>query len=155
MKRVFRFDRGRLIRNLIGLLPLAAFPVVLYLTGQEEPIIFALFWAGACGLIFSVFYHSARFKLVIDDEQLDIRGRLRHRRIALADLTEVTVRQGQGKAYRFMGPPPFRELVLKTKERRNILSSLPLGEEAFDELVALIGEKAEVKVEEAEVEVEG
>ncbi|MBU0551147.1 hypothetical protein KKF91_15575 [Myxococcota bacterium] len=147
MRRVFRFDRGRLARNLLGLLPLAGFPIALYLTGQEEPIFFVLFGAGAAALISNVFYYSARFRLIIDDEQLDIRGRLWHRRIPFSDLQEAQVRQGRGKAYRFMGPPPFRELVLKTAARRHILSSLPLGEAAFDELVGLIAARIPVTQE--------
>ncbi len=139
--RVFRYDRGRMLRNLTGVLPLVGFPAMLHLTGRADPVLWALFGGGAATLVVWVLYNGRRFKLVVDEELLDVRGRLRHRRIPFVDVLEMRVRRGRGKTPRFMGPPPFRELVLRTSERRVVISSLPLGEEAFDELVALLDER--------------
>ncbi len=140
-RRVFRYDRGRLARNLAGLLPLAGFPVVLHLTGLADPVLYGLFGVAAATLVAGVLYSAARFKLVIEDAGLDVRGRLHHRRVAFTDLREVRVRRGRDKAARFMGPPPFRELVLRTDDRRLVVSSLPLGEESFETVCALIAER--------------
>ncbi len=138
---VFRYDSGRLARNLVGLLPLAGFPVVLHLSGREDPVLYTLFGVGAAILIGYVLYYARRFKLTVDDESLVVRGRVRKRRIALADVSEARVRRGRGKAHRFMGPPPFRELMLRAEGKPVVVSSLPLGEERFEELVALLSDR--------------
>ena len=141
MSHVFRYDGGRLLRNLTGLLPLLGFPVVLHLAGREEPMFYALFGVGAAVLVGYLLYYARRFKLSVDDETPSVRGRVRHRRIPLADISEASVRRGRGKAQRFMGPPPFRELVIRTEERQVVVSSLPLGEERFEALVGLLAER--------------
>ena len=135
-RTVYRYDRGRLARNLVGLLPLAGFPVALHLTGRADPWLYGLFGLGAAALVIGVLAAAARFKLVLDDELIDIRGRVRHRKVAYADIAEIGVRKGRGKPTRFMGPPPFRELVLQTTAgKRLVVSSLPLGEENFESVV--------------------
>ena len=139
---VFRYDTGRLARNLVGLLPLAGFPVVLHLAGREDPVLYTLFGVGAAVLVGYVVYYARRFKLTIDDDALVVRGRVRKKRVALADVTEARIRRGRGKAQRFMGPPPFRELVLRRAEGKAVIvSSLPLGEERFEEVVAQLSER--------------
>ncbi len=143
----FRYDRGRLARNLVGLLPLAGFPVVLHLTGRLDPLLYGIFGVGAAVLIAGVLYSAGRFKLAVDAAGLDVRGRLHHRTVAFADLREVRIRRGRDKASRFMGPPPFRELVLRTDARRLVVSSLPLGEESFEQVCRLIAERLPEGVE--------
>jgi len=138
---IFRYDTGRLARNLTGLLPLAGFPVVLHLAGREEPLLYTLFGIGAAVFVGYVVYYARRFKLTLDTETLAVRGRVRHRKIALADIREARVRRGREKAQRFMGPPPFRELLLRAGGKPVVVSSLPLGEERFEDLVRLLAER--------------
>lgn len=136
-RRVFRFHGGRLVRNLLALLPLAGFPAALALSGRFDPVITALFGAGVLGAVGAVVYSAVRFRLVIDAEGLDVRGRFHRRRVRWADVNGLKVRRGRDKPMHFMGPPPYRELVLITDHRKLVISSLPLGEEAFDEVVRL------------------
>lgn len=139
---VFRYDTGRLARNLTGLLPLAGFPVVLHLSGREDPVLYTLFGVAAVVLVAYVVYYARRFKLTVDDTLLAVRGRVRHSKVPLGDILEARVRRGREKAQRFMGPPPFRELVLRTKDgKRVVVSSLPLGEERFEDFVGLLAER--------------
>ena len=133
---VYRYDRGRLARNLVGLLPLAGFPVAVHLTGHADPVLYGLFGLGAAALVGGVLFAAGRFKLVVGETELEVRGRVRHRRIRYTDILEIRVRRGREKAARFMGPPPFRELVMTTRDqKRLVVSSLPLGEEGFEEVV--------------------
>ncbi len=134
----YRFDIGRMARNFVGLVPLAAFPVVLHLTGHSDSGLFAMFGVLAVGFIAGVLYTAARFRLSVDESGLVCRGRVRSRRIEFSEVVSAQVRVGRDKPSRFMGPPPFRELVIKTDERKLVISSLPLGEEAFDELVSTL-----------------
>ncbi len=139
---VFRYDTGRLARNLTGLLPLAGFPVVLHLSGREDPVLYTLFGVAAVVLIAYVVYYARRFKLTVDDTVLAVRGRVRHRKLNLAEIKEARVRRGREKAQRFMGPPPFRELVLRTGAAKPVVvSSLPLGEERFEDVLGLLAER--------------
>lgn len=139
--RTFRYATGRLIRNLVGLLPLLGFPLVLHELGQSDPVLIGLFGGAAVALVVGVVLNAARFKLTLDADALVARGRLRKRRVAYAEVTRAEVRRGRGKPVRFMGPPPFRELWLHTEGKRLVISSLPLGEAAFEEVVALLGER--------------
>ena len=84
---------------------------------------------------------AARFKLTLTDDRLIVRGRVRRRVVPYAEVSRARVRRGRGKAPRFMGPPPFRELVLDTSGKRLVISSLPLGEEAFEEVVSQLGDR--------------
>lgn len=140
MRRVYRFAPGRLARNLTGLLPLIGFPIVLHLSGHADLVLYGLFGGLAALLVTAVVLSAARYKLVVDAQGLDCRGRLHHRRLDWADVNSATVRRGRGKPTRFMGPPPFRELVLSTADRRVVISSLPLGEENFEAVLAHLGE---------------
>jgi len=135
---VFRYATGRLLRNMVGLLPLIGFPLVLHELGRSDPLLISLFGVLAATLVIGVLGSAARFKLTLDDAALTVRGRLRKRRVPYADIAAMTVRRGRGKPARFMGPPPFRELVLETEGKRLLISSLPLGEEAFEAVVAAL-----------------
>lgn len=135
---VFRYSTGRLTRNMVGLIPLVGFPLVLHELGRTDPLLISLFGVLAATLVVGVLGSAARFKLVLDGAALTVRGRLRKRRVAYADISAMTVRRGRGKPLRFMGPPPFRELVLEAGGKRLVVSSLPLGEEAFEAVVAAI-----------------
>lgn len=132
---VFRYANGRLMRNMVGLLPLVGFPLVLHELGRTDPLLISLFGVLAATLVIGVIGSAARFKLTLDGEALTVRGRLRKRRVPYSAIAAMAVRRGRGKPSRFMGPPPFRELVLETDEKRLVISSLPLGEEAFDAVV--------------------
>lgn len=138
----FRYARGRLARNMVGLLPLVGFPLVLHELGRTDPVVITLFGVLAATLVVGVLGSAARFKLTLDETALTVRGRLRKRRVPYADITAMTVRRGRGKPTRFMGPPPFRELVLDAAGKRLVISSLPLGEEAFEEVAAALSERA-------------
>ena len=139
--RTYRFHRGRLARNLTALVPIAGFPVVLHLTGRADSGVDLIFGTVGAAFLFGVFYSAARFKVTVDDDGLTVRGRIRRRHVAWTDIAEVELRRGRDKPQRFMGPPPFRELVLRIdagggkRKRRLVLSSLPLGEEAFEAVV--------------------
>ncbi|MCA9537879.1 MAG: PH domain-containing protein [Myxococcales bacterium] len=139
--QVFRFAPGRLTRNLVGLLPLAGFPWVLQLIGPVDPLLWIVFGALGAALVAAVLFSAARYKLTIDATGLTARGRLGRRRVEFADIRQARVRRGRGKPLRFMGPPPFRELVLEAGGKRLVISSLPLGEEAFNEVLSLLADR--------------
>lgn len=138
---VFRYARGRLVRNMVGLVPLVGFPLVLHELGRTDPVLITLFGVLAATLVVGVLGSAARFKLTLDESTLTVRGRLRTRRVPYADIAGWTVREGRGKPSRFMGPPPFREVVLEAGGKRLVISSLPLGEEAFEEVVGALSER--------------
>ena len=91
-------------------------------------------------LVTAVVLSAARYKLVVNAQGLDCRGRLHHRRLKWDEVQTATVRRGRGKPTRFMGPPPFRELVIATGGKNLVISSLPLGEERFEEVLGQLGE---------------
>lgn len=136
--RTFRYSNGRLMRNLVGLLPLVGFPLVLHELGATDPVLIGLFGLGAIALVVGVVLTAVRFRLTVEPDALVVRGKLRTRRVEFAAVERFEVRRGRGKPSRFMGPPPFRELWLHTAERRLVISSLRLGEDAFEELVGLL-----------------
>jgi len=138
---VFRYARGRLVRNLVGLLPLVGFPLVLHELGQTDPVLIGLFGVASAALVVAVLGSAARFKLTLEDTRLVVRGRIRRRVVPYADVTRARVRRGRGKPSRFMGPPPFRELVLEADGKRLVISSLPLGEDAFEAVVSALGDR--------------
>ena len=134
--RTWRFSGTRLVRNLIGLLPFVGLPVVMHLTGRADMLLYSFAVVGAGLLIFAVLFSAARYRVRTDASGLSVRGRLRKRTVGWGDIEDAAVRPGRGKAARFMGPGPFRELVLLTGGKRLVVSSLPLGEDSFEELVA-------------------
>jgi hypothetical protein len=135
---VYRFHGGRLLRNLAAVLPLAGFPVALALTGQRDPVLIGLFGAAVIAVLAAVAYSAARFRLVLDAEGIDVRGRVQRRRLRWSEVRAVKVRRRRDRSPRMAGPGPSRELVLITDDRRLVVSSLPLGDEKFDDLVAQI-----------------
>lgn len=141
MTATYRFDGGRLARNFISLIPLAAFPLVLHLTGHSDSGLFVVFGTLALGFFCAVLFTAIRFRLAVDEHGLICRGRIRSRRIEFSDVRAAHIRRGRDKAVRFMGPPPFRELVLETDKRSLVISSLPLGDDAFDELLTTLADR--------------
>jgi hypothetical protein len=139
--RVYRFDGGRLARNLFTVLPLAGFPVALALTGRRDPVLIALFAAAVVAVLAAVVYSAARFRLVVDAEGIDVRGRLQRRRLRWAEVRAIKVRRRRDRSPRMVGPGPYRELVLITDDRRLVVSSLPLGDAKFDDLIAQIHDR--------------
>jgi hypothetical protein len=139
-ERVFRFYAGRLIRNFIGLIPLVAFPVALHLVGYDDPALIGFFAVLALGFVFTVIFTAIRFRMVVNEVGITCRGRVHTRNIPFEKITGAFIRQGRDKADRFMGPPPFRELVLHTNDRKLVISSLPLGPDAFDELLSRLAD---------------
>ncbi len=136
--RVYRFDGGRLARNLFAVLPLAGFPVALALTGRRDPLLMALFGAAVLAVLVAVAYSAARFRLVVEAQGIDVRGRVQRRRLPWTEVRAVKVRRRRDGAPRLVGPGPYRELVLITDDRRLVVSSLPLGDEKFDDLIRQI-----------------
>jgi hypothetical protein len=139
--RTFRFDGARLLRSMVALITLASFPAVLYLMEKGDTTLYIIFSVLCAAYLGTVTYTFLRFRLELDDKELRCRGRTRSRTIELARIERFTIRAGRDKGTRFMGPAPFRELVLYAGKRPVVISSLPLGEAAFDELVALISER--------------
>ena len=140
-ERVFRFYPGRLWRNFVSLLPFAAFPVALHYMDKGDIALTIFFAILALAALLTVLVTAFRFRMVVDDSGLRCRGRFRTRSIPFENITSAYIRKGRDKASRFMGPPPFRELVLKTTERQFVISSLPLGPDAFDELLSILADK--------------
>ena len=134
----YRFHSGRLVRNFVSLVPLAAFPLVLHLTGHSDSGFFILFGILAAGFVTGVVYTALRFKLSVDAEGLVCRGRVSNRRVKFVDVLSAKIRRGRDKPAGFMGPPPFRELVIETEAKSPVISSLPLGEEAFNDLLEIL-----------------
>jgi hypothetical protein len=137
-RRLYRFHGGRLARNLVAVLPLAGFPAALALTGRRDPVLMGLFGAAVLAVVAAVLISAVRFRLVLDAEGIDVRGRVHRRRLRWADVRAVKVRRRRDRTPRFAGPGPYRELVLITDHRRLVLSSLPLGDAQFDDLLAQV-----------------
>ena len=140
-ERTFKFYPGRLVRNFVGLIPLIAFPVALHLIGHDDPVVIGLFSFLAAGFVFTVLFTAIRFRMVVNEAGISCRGRVRTRNVPFDDITAAFIRKGRDKAARFMGPPPFRELVLHTDDRKLVISSLPLGPDAFDELMGILADR--------------
>ena len=139
-RQVFRFDLNRLWRNCLGLVPLAAFPLFLHLNNEVDPGLYLLFGLIAVAFAGWVIFTAVRFKMVLTDTGIECQGRIRNRKIDFHDVQSAYVRFGRDKAGRFLGPPPFRELVLVTADKNLVISSLPLGSDAFDTLLDRLAE---------------
>lgn len=140
-KMTIRYSTARIFRNLSGLLALACFPIMLTLMGRSEPLVEVFFLGVALAFLIGVAWTVWRFRLSIDDQTLVFRGRLRTRTVAYDDILGVKVRIGRDKPQRFMGPPQFRELVLELEGRDLVISSLPMGEDAFEAVLQALGER--------------
>jgi len=139
--QTFRFDSTRLLRGLVALVALASFPMVLFLMGHGDTTLYVILSVLCAAYLGTVVYTFLRFRLELDEKELRCRGRTRSRTIQLDQIERFTIRAGRDKGTRFMGPAPFRELVLYAGKRPVVISSLPLGESAFDQLVQLISER--------------
>ena len=137
---VFRFHGGRLVRNFVSLVPVAACPVALHHLGKDDPALVFFFSVIAVGFSIGVAFTAIRFRMEVNRDEIKCRGRFKTRTIRFNDVTAAFVRQGRDKATRFMGPPPFRELVLKDGHKTFVISSLPLGADAFDDVLGLLAE---------------
>ncbi|MEE2787536.1 MAG: hypothetical protein VX589_09370 [Myxococcota bacterium] len=149
----FRFDVRRTFRSLIGLVPIAGFPLILGVLGHHDPGISMFFLCVGLTLIAGVIYTAVRFKLTIDSDGITCRGRIHRRRIEFAELEGATLRRGRDKPTRFMGPPPFQELALRTDQKRLVISSLPLGSEAFTAVVEAVSKRIEIEVDATSAEI--
>ncbi len=141
MTKTFGFDQGRLVRNFISLVPLVAFPWALKTLGHVNESVILVFGLIAAGFGAWVLFTAMRFQLTVDEDGIWCRGRTRTREVKFNELESWEVRTGRGKPRGFFGPPPFKELVLRTRERTLVVSSLPLGEEAFDDLLDTLSQK--------------
>ena len=139
--RTYHLHWGRIARLFVAFLPLAGFPVVFYLMGKLQAGIALFFGAVAVVMTVAIVFTGLRFKLTITEQELIFRGRVKTRRVKFNEIQGIEVRTGRDKAIRFMGPPPFVELVIHSAGRRMVISSLPLGEEAFADLLTVLGEK--------------
>ncbi|MBV72055.1 MAG: hypothetical protein CMH52_12075 [Myxococcales bacterium] len=140
-EQIFRFHGGRLVRNFVSLVPLAAFPVALHHLGKDDPALIVFFSVIAIGFTIGVVFTAMRFRMSVNANGILCRGRFKTRTVRFDDVTAAFVRQGRDKASRFMGPPPFRELVLKSGDTKFVISSLPLGPDAFDELLSILAQR--------------
>ena len=139
--RTYHLHWGRIARLLVALCPLLGFPLAFYLMGKLQTAITVFFGAIAVTMAAAILVTALRFKLTITAQELIFRGRVKTRRVKFDEIEGVEVRRGRDKAVRFMGPPPFVELVIHAAGRRLVISSLPLGEDAFAELLTILGEK--------------
>ncbi len=135
---VFRYSFQRCLRNLIFLLPLAAFAVTLHFLKLGTPALYILF--GVIALLWLVGSLSplVRFRVTLqtggDQPQLDCRGSVLHRCLKLADISKLEICKRREKTPRWFRAQPYRVLVLYNPGKRLVLSSLSLGDEAFDQL---------------------
>ena len=104
---VFGYARERLMRNMVGLLPLLGFPLVLHELGAADNVLIALFGLAAVALVVAVIGSAVRYRLRLESDRLEVRGRLSKRVVPYAEVTRARVRRGRGKPSRFMGPPPL------------------------------------------------
>ena len=138
---IIRYSSARLLRNLSAFAALASFPIMLTLLKRSEPLVEGFFFGVAIAFLVGVGWTVMRFRLSIDDDGLVFRGRLRTRKVPYDEIDGVEVRIGRDKPQRFMGPPPFRELVLKLHKKDLVISSLPMGEEAFESLLQALARR--------------
>ncbi len=139
--RNYRLHWGRIARLLVAFCPLLGFPLAFYLMGKLQTGIAVFFGGVAVAMASAILVTALRFKVTITAEELIFRGRVKTRRVRFDEIEGIEVRKGRDKAVRFMGPPPFVELVIHASGRRLVISSLPLGEDAFSELLTILGEK--------------
>lgn len=140
--QVFRYNVKRVFRNLFFLIPLAAFILVLHFLHLDSNALYILFSVIAVMWIIGSISPALRFRVTVktegDDASIDCRGRVLHRTLKLADITKLEIRKRRQKATRWLRTLPFRDLVLHNKGKRLIISSLSLGDEAFDRLTELL-----------------
>lgn len=127
--RVYRFHARRLLRNLLVTLPLVAMPLILWVGRSDAALVWTFVVVAALGVA-GVVWSAVRFRLTLDDRGLRARGRLQQREVLWAEVAAVKVRRSRDRAR-----AQFRELVLITDNRRLVISSLPLGNGHFDDLV--------------------
>ena len=96
-------------------------------------------------LVAGVLFTAVRFKLTIEADGIICRGRFVV--VEVRRHTGATLRRGRDKPTRFMGPPPFYELSLRTAQKSLVISSLPLGLDAFSSVVDAVAERIEIEVD--------
>ena len=141
MTHRFNYDTSRLIRLSIALTPLIVCPIFLAEYGGHAELVFTLFGAISFGWLLGVVLTAVRFKLWITDHELTCRGRFSTRKLNFPDIQSVQIRQGRDRAGRFATGSPLTELVIASKDRKLVLSSIPLGEDAMTRLIEILKQR--------------
>ena len=93
--RVFKFHGGRLVRNFVSLVPVAACPVALHHLGKDDPAFVFFFSVIAVGFGIGVAFTAIRFRMEVNRDEIKCRGRFKTRTIRFNDVTAAFVRQGR------------------------------------------------------------
>ena len=138
MNHSFTYDGPRIGRTVISLGVFIVCPLLIAQFSTHDVLIFALFGTIAAIWLIGVLLTTLRFRLVLEDNRLTCRGRFSTRTINYSDITAITLRQGRDRAGRFSANTTLRELVIKTDKRTLVLSSIPLGNDGFEEVSVLL-----------------
>ena len=134
----FRYDTGRLIKISIALTPMVLCPVFLGRYGGHAEFVFTLFGVISTIWLAGIVLTALRFRLSVGNEALVCRGRFTTRRVNYHDIQSIGVRDGRDRAGRFVTSSPLRELVIHANNRKLVLSSIPLGERAMEQVTELL-----------------
>ena len=138
MNQSFTYDGPRIGRTIVSLAVLIICPLLISQFSSHDTLIFALFGCIATVWFGGVLLTTLRFRLVLGDTYLTCRGRFTSRTIQYDDITSISLRQGRDRAGRFSANTTLRELVIQTKKRALVLSSIPLGSDGFNRVSELL-----------------
>ena len=138
MNHSFTYDGPRIGRTVVALAVLIVCPLLLSKFSTHDVLIFTLFGTIAVVWLSAVLLTTLRFRLMLNEESLTCRGRFSSRTIRYEEITAITLRQGRDRAGRFSANTTLRELVIQTHERSLVLSSIPLGNDGFHQVVELL-----------------
>jgi hypothetical protein len=138
MRASFKYDIARLIKVSVSLTPLILCPILLSEYGGHADLVFTLFGGISIVWLTGIVVTAIRFSLQIDADALTCRGRFSKRTILFSSITSISLRQGRDRAGRFVTASPLRELVIKTRDKTLVLSSIPLGDEGMERVIELL-----------------
>ncbi|MGB0645959.1 MAG: hypothetical protein ACPGQS_02230 [Bradymonadia bacterium] len=141
MTKHFRYDTGRLIKVSVALTPLVLCPVFLGRYGGHAEFVFTLFGITSTIWLAGIVLTALRFRLSVGDDMLVCRGRFTTRKVHYTDIKSIGIRDGRDRAGRFVTSSPLRELVIHANERSLVLSSIPLGEQAMQQVTELLRQR--------------
>ncbi len=141
MSLIYTYDRARLFKISIALTPLIVCPLLISKFWRHSELILVMFGLITAIWLSGIVLTALRFKLTITDDSLTCRGRFTRRTITFSEITSISLRQGRDRAGRSVGASPLQELVIKTKTRTLVLSSIPLGNEAMQSVIESLQEK--------------
>ncbi len=138
MNHSFTYDGPRIGRTVVALGVLIVCPLLLSEFSTHDMLIFALFGSIAVIWFTAVLLTTLRFRLVLNEDSLTCRGRFSSRTIRYDEITAISLRQGRDRAGRFSANTTLRELVIQTDKRSLVLSSIPLGDDGFNQVAQLL-----------------